>query len=114
MTQTWLITSCPSGLGASLALHALKNGHTVITTARKPSASPAYAEITSLGGHWLPLDVDSFTAGAVIDQAVKLVGKIDVLVNNAGYSILGAVEDISSVPPLSTPFSCVEFVLITE
>jgi short chain dehydrogenase len=100
--QTWLITGCSTGLGASLALHALKPGHTILATARNPSSAPSYAQITSLGEKWLALDVNSPKAGDVVQEAVKLVGRINVLVNNAGYSILGAVEDISFVFPFST------------
>ncbi|TVY40364.1 putative oxidoreductase [Lachnellula subtilissima] len=94
--KVWLITGCSTGLGASLAIHALKAGHTVIATARNPSSAPSYAQITSLGGKWLPLDVNAPTAGDIVQEAVELArGRIDVLVNNAGYSILGAMEDIS-------------------
>lgn len=106
--QVWLITGCSTGLGASLAIHALKAGHAVIATARNPSSAPSYTQISSLGGKWLPLDVTSPTAGDVVQEAVKLAGRIDVLVNNAGYSILGAMEDISFVPspPLSSYGAC--------
>lgn len=91
----WLITGSSVGLGAALATHVLKSGHKVIATARNiASASEANPEIASLGGQWMTLDVTSRNSGLVIQEAVEVFGRIDVLVNNAGYSLLGAVEDI--------------------
>ncbi|KAH7342887.1 putative short chain oxidoreductase/dehydrogenase [Rhexocercosporidium sp. MPI-PUGE-AT-0058] len=92
---TWFITGCSSGLGAALAIHALKNGHNVIATARTPSKAASYDEIASLGGRWVALDVTSPDAGSTLNSAIKKYSNIDVLVNNAGYSIIGAIEDIS-------------------
>jgi NAD(P)-dependent dehydrogenase (short-subunit alcohol dehydrogenase family) len=99
----WFITGSSVGLGASLALHALKSGHKVIATARNiTTASKANPEIESLGGHWMTLDVTSSTSGSVLEEASKVFGPIDVLVNNAGYSLIGAVEDIRFVPTSMT------------
>ncbi len=97
---TWFITGCSTGLGAALTVHALKAGHTVIATARTPSSAASYKEISSLGGHWVSLDVTSADAGSVLTSSIEKYGKIDVLVNNAGYSILGAIEDIKYVPEI--------------
>ncbi|KAE8441793.1 hypothetical protein EG329_004306 [Mollisiaceae sp. DMI_Dod_QoI] len=95
----WFITGCSTGLGAALATHVLKAGHTVIATARNPSKAESYSSISKLGGHWVALDVTAQNAGETMFEAVKKHGngKLDVLVNNAGYSILGAVEDIDDV-----------------
>lgn len=97
----WFITGTSTGLGAALATHALKKGHTVIATARNPSKATTYDSISELGGHWVPLDVNAQNAGEIMLEAVKKYGggRLDVLVNNAGYSILGAVEDIEFVFP---------------
>jgi len=92
----WLITGCASGFGASLSIIALKAGHKVIATSRNPSKSPELVkQIEKLGGIWLQLDVNEATAHLrnVIELETKRLGPIDVLVNNAGISLVGAVED---------------------
>lgn len=99
-TQTWLITGCSSGFGLLLARTALAHGHNVIATSRNPSKSPEIVnEIKSNSrGRWLALDVcwPADKIRSAVAEAAKAFGqdRIDVLVNNAGYSILGAAEDI--------------------
>ncbi|RDW88167.1 hypothetical protein BP6252_00199 [Coleophoma cylindrospora] len=95
-SPVWLITGASSGLGAYLALHALKAGHRVLATARNVSkAEAAFPEITKLGGQWLQLDVSGADVEAKVKNAATIYGRLDVVVNNAGYSLLGACEDIS-------------------
>ncbi|KAJ5531713.1 hypothetical protein N7527_005106 [Penicillium freii] len=95
--KTWLVTGASSGLGAAIAEAALQAGHTVIATARNPAkAAEANPQISKLGGIWIELDVtSSSTAKAVEDAVNKSGGVIDVVVNNAGYSLLGSIEDMS-------------------
>lgn len=95
-SQLWLITGASSGFGALLAEHALKSGHRVLATARNPTkATQDYPQITSLGGKWLQLDVTSQDVKRTIEKAIKDNGdSIDVVVNNAGYGLLGGIEDI--------------------
>ncbi|KAE8165669.1 hypothetical protein BDV40DRAFT_258000 [Aspergillus tamarii] len=93
----WFITGASSGLGLSLSLYALAAGHQVIGTVRNSSKSAdAVQAIQDKGGKIVELDV---TKADAIPEAVKkaesFYGKIDVLVNNAGYSLLGAVEDLN-------------------
>lgn len=93
----WFITGASSGFGSSLALHALRSGHQAICAVRSPaSATRSNPDITKLGGKWVELDVnkDQATVNAQVAAAVELFGRLDVVVNNAGYCILGALEDI--------------------
>ena len=94
----WLITGCSAGFGRSLTLLVLKAGHQVIATSRTPSKSPALVQkVEELGGIWLPLDMTGSKENLqkVVDEGVERFGTIDVLVNNAGMSILGALEDFT-------------------
>ncbi|EED16354.1 short chain oxidoreductase/dehydrogenase, putative [Talaromyces stipitatus ATCC 10500] len=94
----WLITGASNGLGLALALEVLKAGHKVIATARNVTkASAAHPEIEQLGGSWLQLDVNKSDTKLIVESAVcdLFGGRIDVLANNAGYSILGSIEDLS-------------------
>jgi len=90
---TWLITGCSSGFGLSLTRTAQAGGHTVIATSRNPSRTPALvAEVEGKGGKWLQLDVDSPTSAQVVEDLETSGQQIDVLVNNAGFSIHSPVE----------------------
>ncbi|KAJ5817431.1 Short-chain oxidoreductase [Penicillium robsamsonii] len=90
---TWLITGCSSGFGLSLTRAAQAGGHKVIATSRNPSRTPELvAEIESKGGNWVQLDVDSRDSGNVITALESGGDHIDVLVNNAGYSIYAPIE----------------------
>ncbi|KAI5816010.1 short-chain dehydrogenase/reductase SDR [Pyronema omphalodes] len=92
-SPVWFITGCSSGFGASLAKLVLTRGHRLIATSRTPSKSPSLvSEITSAGGHWLTLDVTSPSAPSVVQTALSIYGHIDYFVNNAGYSLIGAIE----------------------
>lgn len=88
IAQKWLITGCSSGLGRALAEAALAAGHHVLATARDVRA------IADLEQHGvcevLPLDV---TEPEAIREAAAAAGAVDVLVNNAGRALLGAVEE---------------------
>lgn len=100
-SQFWLITGASSGFGAELAKTALKAGHRVIATARNPvKAAESHPEIESLGGRWLELDVTSSDTKQKVDKAIQEFGRIDVVINNAGYSIFGSVEDMRCAYPL--------------
>ncbi|KXH65634.1 hypothetical protein CSAL01_06714 [Colletotrichum salicis] len=96
MTQlVWLITGCSSGLGLELSREVLKRGHLVIASSRSPEKTPHLVdEIQQAGGHWIALDVTKDNVQQQVDQAAQIHGRIDVLVNNAGYGIAGGFEDL--------------------
>ena len=92
-SRTWLITGASSGFGKALALHALRAGDKVIGTTRDlGKAKKSCPELETLHGIWVNLDPSSKTAE---EQFLKISQeyKIHVLVNNAGYAFLGALED---------------------
>ncbi|KAI4210982.1 MAG: hypothetical protein LQ351_006209 [Letrouitia transgressa] len=90
---TWLITGCSSGFGLSLTRAVQARGQTVIATSRNPSRTPdLIAEVESKKGKWLQLDVNDPSSGRFVDDLEKSGIGIDVLVNNAGYSIFSPVE----------------------
>lgn len=95
---TWLITGSSSGFGLSLARTILSHGHNVIATSRNPSRTPNLVQEieSSPRGKWITLDVtsDAATIDSTIKHAASLFGQIDVLVNNAGYAVMGVAEII--------------------
>ncbi len=90
MSQVVLITGCSTGIGRDLAQRLAQSGYTVVATARKAENLEGLDVALKL-----PLDV---TQPESIRQAVDCViqhfGRIDVLVNNAGYAVRGAVEEV--------------------
>ncbi|PYH94022.1 short-chain dehydrogenase/reductase SDR [Aspergillus ellipticus CBS 707.79] len=95
--KTWLVTGASSGLGTAIAEVVLRAGHKVIATARNPTkAAQENPQIEELGGQWLQLDVTSTDTAKTVEDAIRQAGgSIDVVVNNAGYSLLGSIEDMS-------------------
>ena len=96
MTQfIWLVTGCSSGLGEQLVLSILRRGDRVIATARGPVERLEHLQ--QLGAATLDLDVFAFQAdlNEKMQEALKIYGHIDVLVNNAAYIEAGLMEDIT-------------------
>lgn len=91
-TPVWLITGCSAGFGRALVDAALARGDRVVATARRPES---IAELAADRALVVALDV---TRPDQIDAAVhasfERFGQIDVLVNNAGYTSVGAVEEL--------------------
>jgi NAD(P)-dependent dehydrogenase (short-subunit alcohol dehydrogenase family) len=96
MSKVWFVTGAGSGLGLAIAKAALKAGDRVVATGRHlDRVRGAYGDIASENLAFVQLDVaDADEAQAAADAAIDRFGRIDVLVNNAGYSILGNFEEI--------------------
>ena len=93
--KTWLVTGASQGLGLAISLAVLEAGHHVIACARNPEkAEKEHPELAKKGGKWLKLDVTSPDTEQIVRDAVEKEGHVDVVVNNAGYTILGGVEDL--------------------
>ena len=93
---TWLITGSSSGLGLALVRMLQTHGQRVIATSRNPSRTPdLVAEVEAKGGKWIKLDVNDGSSPQIIDDLKASGVHIDVLVNNAGFSIYAAVEQIA-------------------
>lgn len=93
--QVWLVTGANKGLGAAIAKEALDRGYKVVAASRKPKS---IAPVLGTSPNLLPVQLD-ITNDEQINSAVTAVldkfGRIDVLVNNAGYGLLGYFEEMS-------------------
>ncbi|MGX7825333.1 SDR family NAD(P)-dependent oxidoreductase [Actinokineospora sp. 24-640] len=88
--KTWFITGAGRGLGRELAIAALARGDTVTATARSVES------LSDLDCLTLPLDVTNPPSiHATVSAAVDAHGRLDVVVNNAGVGLMGAVEEVS-------------------
>jgi NAD(P)-dependent dehydrogenase (short-subunit alcohol dehydrogenase family) len=94
--RVWLVTGCSRGLGRALAEAVLADGDQLVATARDPAQ---LADLTDRYGdqvRTIALDVtDPAAARSAVRAAVDAFGALDVLVNNAGYADVGAIEDMS-------------------
>jgi NAD(P)-dependent dehydrogenase (short-subunit alcohol dehydrogenase family) len=94
--RTWFITAINSGFGRGLAEQLLDRGERVAGTVRKPNSTD---DLSSRYGDnlWVAhLDVtDADEITRVVDRAFEELGTIDVVVNNAGYGLFGAAEEVS-------------------
>jgi NAD(P)-dependent dehydrogenase (short-subunit alcohol dehydrogenase family) len=96
MSKVFLLTGSSRGLGRQIAEAVLAAGHRLVATARRPETLSDLAE--RYGSQILPvtLDVtDPAGARAAVAAGVEAFGRLDVLVNNAGYANLASVEDIT-------------------
>ena len=90
-SKTWFITGCSTGFGHVLTEELLKTDANIVATARNP------ASLSGLKGERLlvlPLDVTKpETISSAVSAAKEKFGRVDVLVNNAGYGMMGAMEE---------------------
>jgi len=93
MQKTILITGCSSGIGAALARDFHSRGHRVYATARRRES---LAALEAQGIRGLVLDVnDDASIAAALAAVAQAAGHLDLLVNNAGFSQVGAVVDLT-------------------
>jgi len=94
--KVWFITGTSSGFGRAIAEEALARGERVVATARDPHSLSELVARAPERVLALALDVtDAANIQSAVSAAVAHFGAIDVLVNNAGFSIVGAVEETS-------------------
>ena len=93
--QVVLITGCSSGIGRAAALEAARRGHTVFATARDASGTAGLEKEPGIRS--LTLDVtDEGSIRRAVAEVLSQAGRLDALVNNAGYGQYGAVEDVTA------------------
>ena len=89
--NTWLITGASSGLGLALTQRVLAAGHRVVATSRQGALPVQHPSLTVLR-----LDpADRGECRRAVEEVHEAAGSLDVLVNNAGYGLVGAVEEVS-------------------
>ena len=93
MGKVILITGASSGIGKDTALNLIKEGHIVYGAARRISKMK---DIVEAGGYSIKMDIlNNEDVDKAVDRVISEHKRIDVLVNNAGYGLWGAVETIS-------------------
>jgi NAD(P)-dependent dehydrogenase (short-subunit alcohol dehydrogenase family) len=94
-SKVWFITGSSRGFGAELVRAVLAHGDCVVATARRPEQLRALVDGHTDRARVFPLDVtDADAAVAAIEFAVAEFGRIDVVVNNAGYANSAAIEEM--------------------
>jgi NAD(P)-dependent dehydrogenase (short-subunit alcohol dehydrogenase family) len=94
--KIWFITGTSSGLGRELAEEVLAQGYRVVATARTPEVLKNLIEKYPQTARAVKLDVTNLVDVKIsVNEALEAFGRIDVLVNNAGYGLVGAIEEAS-------------------
>ncbi|WP_160139990.1 SDR family oxidoreductase [Chryseobacterium sp. c4a] len=95
-TKTWYITGASKGMGLSLVKKLLEKGHKVAATSR---TADTFEKLNIENENFLPLEVDLKDEESIarsIERTIEKFGKLDVVVNNAGYGLGGAIEELST------------------
>ena len=103
--QVWLITGCSSGFGSEIAKAALARGDKVVATARSVAKLEG---LKAAGATTIALDITAGDAQVqkAVDEAIAAYGQVDIVVNNAGYIVVGGTEEFTWAPfPLLTLLS---------
>jgi NAD(P)-dependent dehydrogenase (short-subunit alcohol dehydrogenase family) len=96
MPNVFFLTGSSRGLGRAIAEAVLEGGHQLVATARSPRSLDDL--VTTYGDQILPLALDvtdADSAQAAIAAGIERFGRIDVVINNAGYADLAAIEDVT-------------------
>lgn len=94
--KVWFITGASAGFGRAFSEYAIEKGYNVVATARRVEKLNEIQALAPAQVLALPMDVTNTDhIQKVVPQAIAHFGKIDVLINNAGYGIVGAVEETS-------------------
>ncbi|WP_431199656.1 SDR family NAD(P)-dependent oxidoreductase [Mucilaginibacter sp. P19] len=94
--KVWFVTGASKGLGLALVKKLLNEGYKVAATSR--NLSDLTKAVDSQNERFLPLAVNLTSEDSVqeaVELTVKTFGKIDVIVNNAGYGLLGGIEELT-------------------
>lgn len=94
--KTWFVTGASQGLGLTLVKRLLREGHQVAATSRHQKTLAEAVGTASAA--FLPLQVDLSSEASVqeaINHTISTFGRLDVVVNNAGYGIGGSIEELS-------------------
>ena len=95
-SKIWFITGVSSGFGKELAKEVLDRGEIVIATFRKDNQVEDFNKLMPNKSFGVKIDVtDSQLIADGVKEAVAKFGKIDVLVNNAGYGVMGSIEEVT-------------------
>src|SRR5580700_9335668 len=96
MSKVWLVTGCASGLGRDIAEAVLASGDRLVATARDPRKLEDLVKKYGDQIRTAPLDVaDEQAAQAAVKVAVDAFGRLDVVVNNAGFGDIAPFEQLS-------------------
>jgi NAD(P)-dependent dehydrogenase (short-subunit alcohol dehydrogenase family) len=97
MSKVWFVTGSASGLGRDIAEAVLASGDRLVATARNPRRLDELVEKYGDQIRSAPLDVaDEDAARAAVQVAIEVFGRLDVVVNNAGYGDIAPFEQLSS------------------
>jgi NAD(P)-dependent dehydrogenase (short-subunit alcohol dehydrogenase family) len=93
--RVWFVTGASSGFGQAIAREVLARGDRLVATGRDPDALQPLVREDSSRAMAIGLDItDASAVREAVDEAVSRFGRIDVVVNNAGYVHVGAVEEL--------------------
>lgn len=95
--KTWFVTGCSQGIGLVLAKQLLAEGYNVAATAR--NLETLQTAVGTASAQFLPLQVDLVneeSVGKAVELAIAHFKSIDVLVNNAGFGLIGGIEESSN------------------